>query len=422
MALCQDEGAGTTAGALETPALRRLQSAPTETGHTVPVEFDGRRAPLLGLVVTNMLLNIVTLGFYRFWAKTRLRRYFWSNARIGSERFEYTGLASELFLGFLIVIAALTPALLLSAGVSAVGEGDLFLGSVLDVAYLAIFYALAQVAIYRAWRYRMSRTTWRAVRFGLDGSAWRFLGLAFMWSLVVIATLGVAYPYLRIALVRYRVNHSRFGDGPFVFEGSGGDLIGSWLRVFVLAVLAVVLGVVSSPLGTMMFTDGLAEPSILPPILSGVLIVVGLPLGYVWYRVREFRYMVAHTRFGAATFQSRAQARRVVGLALATGAAFLGVMAVVAVVVGIAGGAWLLADPFAAGFSIWHALAIVAIAAGLLAGPILTIVIFRFCLVRHLCRTLTITNIAVVDRVVQSADKGPKRGEGLADAIDVGTF
>ena len=395
---------------------------PAEADRAVPVEFDGRRGALLGLVVTNMILTVLTLGLYRFWAKTRLRRYFWSNVRIGTEPFEYTGRPSELFLGFLVVVAVLAPAALLYGVVAVVAEGEVFLSSMLDLVYLATIYALVQVAVYRAWRYRMSRTTWRAIRFGLDGSAWRFLGLAFGWSFLVAVTLGVAYPYLRIALVRYRVNRSRYGNAPFVFEGSGGDLIGSWILVLLIPAIAAVIGLLFlSPLGVMPMTGTLISASNPAPMIPGLLILVGLPLGYVWYRVKEFRYMVGHTRFGAATFRSEARASLIVGLALATGAAFFGVIAVAVFILGVGGVGWLNSDTDI-GFSAWHALGIVAIVVGVLAAPVLAIVIFRFGLVRHLCRTLTIMGIEIFAQVAQTTDKGPKRGEGLADALDVGTF
>ena len=40
---------------------------------------------LFGLLLKNALLTVITLGFYRFWAKTRLRRYFWSGVHINGD-------------------------------------------------------------------------------------------------------------------------------------------------------------------------------------------------------------------------------------------------------------------------------------------------------------------------------------------------
>ncbi len=36
--------------------------------------YEGRVGEVAGIAVTNVLLGLVTLVFYRFWGKTRLRR------------------------------------------------------------------------------------------------------------------------------------------------------------------------------------------------------------------------------------------------------------------------------------------------------------------------------------------------------------
>ena len=42
------------------------------------IEYRGEQGPLFKLGLKTSLLTLVTLGIYRFWAKTRLRKYFWS--------------------------------------------------------------------------------------------------------------------------------------------------------------------------------------------------------------------------------------------------------------------------------------------------------------------------------------------------------
>lgn len=63
------------------------------------VGYEGRPG-LVGLLSKNYFLTLITIGIYRFWAATRLRRYLWSNIRIGGDGLEYTGTGRELFLGF----------------------------------------------------------------------------------------------------------------------------------------------------------------------------------------------------------------------------------------------------------------------------------------------------------------------------------
>ncbi|RME16415.1 MAG: DUF898 family protein, partial [Alphaproteobacteria bacterium] len=47
------------------------------------IRYAGRRGPLFGLALRTGALTVLTLGFYRFWMKTRMRRYYWSAIRPG---------------------------------------------------------------------------------------------------------------------------------------------------------------------------------------------------------------------------------------------------------------------------------------------------------------------------------------------------
>ena len=45
-------------------------------------------------------LTILTLGLWRFWMTTRLRRYYFSSVRIMGDPFEYTGNGLEKLIGY----------------------------------------------------------------------------------------------------------------------------------------------------------------------------------------------------------------------------------------------------------------------------------------------------------------------------------
>jgi len=61
------------------------------------------------LLIRGGVLLGVTLGIYRFWLATDVRRFLWSHTEIAGEGLEYIGTARELLLGFLIAIALLVP-------------------------------------------------------------------------------------------------------------------------------------------------------------------------------------------------------------------------------------------------------------------------------------------------------------------------
>jgi len=63
--------------------------------------FHGRGGTLFGIHVVNVLLTIVTLGVYYFWAKTRTRKYLVAQTEFLGDRFAYHGTPKELLLGML---------------------------------------------------------------------------------------------------------------------------------------------------------------------------------------------------------------------------------------------------------------------------------------------------------------------------------
>src|SRR5262245_8133707 len=73
------------------------------------VRFLGQRRYYWRLLIRGAALLMITLGIYRFWLTTDIRRFLWSNTEIAGEALEYTGTALELLLGFLIAIAVLIP-------------------------------------------------------------------------------------------------------------------------------------------------------------------------------------------------------------------------------------------------------------------------------------------------------------------------
>ena len=70
-------------------------------------QYRGTRGELFPLAISVALLTFVTLGIYRFWGKTRIRKYIWSSTVGDGDAFEYTGTGLEKFLGFLVAIVAL---------------------------------------------------------------------------------------------------------------------------------------------------------------------------------------------------------------------------------------------------------------------------------------------------------------------------
>jgi uncharacterized membrane protein YjgN (DUF898 family) len=120
-----------------------IAAQPAETSG-VAGRFVGNAKAFWRLLAGGAVLLMFTLGLYRFWLTTDVRRFLWSNTELDGESFEYTGTARELLLGFLIAIAVLVP-LYAAFFVIALAFGDRF-GSLLGFLSLAVLGAMRFIA------------------------------------------------------------------------------------------------------------------------------------------------------------------------------------------------------------------------------------------------------------------------------------
>ncbi len=182
------------------------------------VQFLGKEAAYWRLRLKGAALLVLTLGIYRFWFATDVRRYLWSNTEIDGETLEYTGLATELLGGFLLAIAIVGP--LYTAIATAALALDAAEAAIAAIGVLLLV-LLSQFALYRARRYRLTRTVFRGVRFDQHGSAWPYAFYALLWWTLAAVTLGLAYPWAQASLQRFKMRHTSYGDLPGSFAGSG---------------------------------------------------------------------------------------------------------------------------------------------------------------------------------------------------------
>ena len=215
------------------------------------VVYDGKISELFGIFLLNLLLTIITLGIFRFWAITRIRRYLWSHMRFEGTRFTYTGKGKELFLGFLLamLILSLVFAAIGLVSVALARQHPALAAIPIAIGYIGLF-ILFGAAHYSAQRYRLSRTGWNgeASACGMRGSALRYGVAWLLYVLSVALTLYQATPWMQVGLARIRINATSFGSAAFNFEGRAGRLYLSWLAATLgnILLLGVILGIVAT--------------------------------------------------------------------------------------------------------------------------------------------------------------------------------
>jgi uncharacterized membrane protein YjgN (DUF898 family) len=209
----------------------------------VRARFTGRAGDYWRLMIRGAALQAITLGIYRFWLFTDMRRFLWAATRVAGETPEYTGTASELLIGFLVAIGILIPIYALFF----VGSLELGLLSRLSpVIAFIVLAAFGEYAAYRARRYRLTRTVFRGLRFHQTGSAVRYAVRALLWWFPVALTFGLAWPFAMANLERYKMRNTFYGDLGGSFAGSGARLFGRGFLIWLLVVGPPVYWVVAA--------------------------------------------------------------------------------------------------------------------------------------------------------------------------------
>jgi uncharacterized membrane protein YjgN (DUF898 family) len=279
------------------------------TGKVSP-RFDKDGPSLFWLALKTSVLTVMTLGLFRFWMVTMLRRHYWNSIRIQGDPLEYTGTGLEKILGFLVAIIILAIYLgLVNVVLAFVGlsflEGNPLAQS------LTVFAALPLIffAIYRARRYIMARTRWRGIRFGMDNGAWGYTIRAIWYWFLTLITGGLLYPYQQFKLAKYTADRTWFGDLKFHQSGSWAGLFAYWVWLY------IVLGMV------LLAVWGIAADRDNPAtaVIGALIAFVGYIAFFVMlmrYDIVAFRYIWSNRSLGDATFQSDILPGKIIGIYL----------------------------------------------------------------------------------------------------------
>lgn len=263
---------------------------------------------LFGIYLMNLVLMVLTLGIYRFWAKTRIRRFLWGNVEILGDRLEYTGTGKEMFLGFLVVFFLILMPLfggLAFLDQALAGEHEELRAGLGLVQIIAIVF-LVGVALFRARRYRLTRTHWRGIYGGQTGSSVKY-GLMGLASYVLVApTLGLAWPACSVWLTRYEMNNTWIGDEQPEFNPSVKKLyrlfMVPWLigatsmGLFMFAIFSV-LGDLGTSLEGGANPDPEATAAAAGFVAVAYLLMIPAMLAILWYRGKAYSHFIASTRF-----------------------------------------------------------------------------------------------------------------------------
>lgn len=384
----------------------------------LPVSYAGRGMPLFFLALKTGLLTVLTLGLYRFWARTRIRRYFWSAIRPGNVPLEYVGDPIEKLLGFLVAVVIMAFYIGIVNLLLMYLSFALFQGNV--AAYVLSFIGLVPLyffAAYRARRYVMARTRWRGIRFGMEQGAWGYVWRALVHWGLTIATLGALYPLTRLWIEKYLTNLTYYGTERFTQGGGRYLLFGAMKHVYYALGLSAVAGAMA----------GLSEN------LAWVgLFVLTLPwLGYGWayWKADSFKRLTEAKRLGGVRFTCHPRAGKVLGIYILGGFILNLLLGGVMIVAGVALAVILGLGDFV-DFEQGENIELILTSASplyVLVYFVMFVVIgaasqalFALPLARHFAEVTEIVDSGEIAGVHQRDRDEFAEAEGFADALDVG--
>lgn len=282
------------------------------TEHTQPenvLSFHASGATLLGIMLKNWLLNIITLGLYYPWARVEILKLYWHSTQLNGTPFSFTGTGQEIFKGFIKVM-------LVAAGVygtlaysEITGNNDLYVYTMLLLVLVIVI--CIPLAVHGAFRYRLSRTTWRGVHMGYRGNRSLLFYEFLIGYFFTIITLGIYIPWFIHRIRKFIIPQLRFGSLKFDYTGNGFDL-------FIIAVKGMVLS--SITLGLYMFWYRKEQMNYLVEnctVIQGentvrlqgkfsgwelfqlgitniIILIFTLGIGTPWVILRTFKYTVEH--------------------------------------------------------------------------------------------------------------------------------
>ncbi|MCF6302048.1 MAG: DUF898 domain-containing protein [Devosiaceae bacterium] len=393
------------------------------------VSFLGTRWRMFWILVLGYILSLFTLGIYRFWLVTKKRRFYWSNTLIDGEALEYTGTAVQLLVGFLIAIGVFLPLYGFFFFLSTQNPQAAMYGYTGAAIFL---FFLSGYAAYRGRRFLLSRTIWRGIRFSQSGNAWSYAFRRFFWSVLTLATLGLAYPFMAASLWRYRYNNTWFGDRKCTFNGSWKHIAGPYYFSYFVFVGLLVSGLYlldEATQGRPFDSQTINEAPLVFGLLSGSILF--LVFSYFFLRSRITSRMLSTLSIGKAEFRVRVKARSLIGQQIAYFVFLILTAFLFLLLVGYVMGDVLepllnsqqaeLSDVLQLGWYnfIIFGLIYLAFMANL---ALLSELIFGLGFWRLVARGTVISNEQDLRTIRANGEESPLAGEGLADALHVGAY
>ncbi|MCY3683737.1 MAG: DUF898 family protein [Gemmatimonadetes bacterium] len=275
-----------------------------EDHNPLRLRFHGNGSSLFGIFVINVLLTLLTLGVYYFWGKAKIRRYMHSQTELHNSRFSNHTTGGELCIGWIKALILILAIVLISEIPSFFWEDMTHEWITLLAFYGLLLFVFLPLAIVGSLRFRLSRTSYRGIRFSFRGNSKTFFKIYYIGLLKTIFTLGLYYPYFETKIRLFLTRSVRFGTGRFKFFGTGRALF--WYFVLNLFLTPFTLGLCwywywahktryywscTTFEGTSFHSTVVGSRLLSLKVGNFILLVISLGLAWPWVAVRNNRFL-----------------------------------------------------------------------------------------------------------------------------------
>jgi len=278
------------------------------------LNFTGTGSEYFKIWIVNILLTIITMGFYIPWAKVRNRRYLYANTTVANRNFEYHATGLQLLLGFIIGLVLF----IIYSFVTQIAPQ--FAGI-----FMIVFMLILPWLVWKSLMFNMKMTSFSNVHFSFQGKLGKsykiFLGYPALLFLVIfiilggsifltkflllgdiipepimmiggivlglLATLGYLYffAFMKKATTEYTLSNSYYGQGKF-------DTEIETKKFFIILLKTMALAIV--PIGLLV---GIIMPILQGGMASGIeMMFVVAYFGFIFFMMLVASYAVSRER------------------------------------------------------------------------------------------------------------------------------
>lgn len=257
---------------------------------TYTFTFSGDAAEYFGIWIVNILLTIITLGLYSPWAKVRRLRYFYGHTGLIDRRFDFTGIPRRILIGRLVALG-------IYAAIAILSEYSV------TVAVFGFFfiYLAAPWLICATLRFRGRNTKFGNSRFYFAGNNKRAYLEFFKGFILMICTLGLAFPIFVWLYKRYFLNYLYVGQLKFKLNADWSAYIGAmYVPILACICLFAILGFLFLLLSGLIITLGAENLGILIAVIYFACILFIWP----WMSARTFIVTWNNTTLNESQFKT----------------------------------------------------------------------------------------------------------------------